>query len=94
MSSNKYCVYIHDAKLFKSLSQTNKIFYDVPLDETPTAPPNTPVIDISENSYLLNLKKKKLLYTLQPLSSLPFCSLLPPPHPSFSFPRRGRERMV
>ena len=59
MSSNKYCVYIHDAKLFKSLSQTNKTFYEVPLDDTPTAPPNTPVIDISENSYLLNLKKKK-----------------------------------
>ena len=55
MSSNKYCVYIHDEKLFKSLSQINKEFYEVPLDDTPTAPPNTPVIDISENSYLTHL---------------------------------------
>ena len=58
-SSNKYRVYIDDTKLFKSLSQTKKIFYDVPLDDTPPVPPNTPVIDISENSYLLYLKKKK-----------------------------------
>ena len=60
MSSNKYRVYFHDTKLFKSLSQTNKKFFDVPLDDTPSAPPNTPVIDISENSALLiRLNKKK-----------------------------------
>ena len=56
-SSNKYRVLFSDYKIKSK-------FIDVPLDETPAAPPNTPVIDISENSYLLNLKKKKFYFLL------------------------------
>lgn len=60
MSTKKYCVSIRGKQIvgyFKPSSPHT--FVDVPLD-TPPAPPNTPIFDISENSALLKrLTKKK-----------------------------------
>ena len=57
MLPKKYFVFIHDNLAHPHYSP--RPFFEVPLD-TPPAPPNTPILDISENSPLLKrLNKKK-----------------------------------
>ena len=61
MSNKKYCVSIYDGQLVGYyITTTPKNLIDVPLNNTPPTPPNTPIkyTSFSENSTLLKHKIK------------------------------------